>query len=66
MIDQANPTDTKIILKKKSKIGGIFRRTDSHKSRRESGLVHSHNASSSSISKIFGFVNYFVILLFGE
>mmetsp|Transcript_110592 Transcript_110592/g.165586 ORF Transcript_110592/g.165586 Transcript_110592/m.165586 type:complete len:663 (-) Transcript_110592:120-2108(-) len=52
LIDQANPSNTKIVVKKKSKIGGIFRRTDSHKSRRESSFVT--NATPSSTSRIFG------------
>eukprot|EP00012_Vannella_robusta_P009987 CAMPEP_0206196538 /NCGR_PEP_ID=MMETSP0166-20121206/8511_1 /ASSEMBLY_ACC=CAM_ASM_000260 /TAXON_ID=95228 /ORGANISM="Vannella robusta, Strain DIVA3 518/3/11/1/6" /LENGTH=675 /DNA_ID=CAMNT_0053614039 /DNA_START=16 /DNA_END=2043 /DNA_ORIENTATION=+ len=53
LIDQANPTDTKIIVKKKSKIGGIFRRTDSHKTKRESSFVGSA-VPASSTTRIFG------------
>lgn len=53
LIDQANPSETKIILKKKSKIGGIFRRTDSHKLR---GSIMPPSISSSGLTKIFGLV----------
>lgn len=62
LIDQTNFVDAKIVVKKKSKIGGILkRRTESHKSRRDTSTLTT-SASFSSTTKIFGFVNFKILL----
>jgi len=55
LIEQADPSTTKLVVKKKSKIGTIFRRTDSHKSRRESSITREASTTQpSAATKVFG------------